>query len=163
MPWTFCVFPCVRGVLKFTGQRNLAEVPSLLRTYAKSCLIDCIIVKGETSDPCGIPSHQIIAINYTPFLRVYRKAPVHPACTRAKSFFLFNAKLHQIRSLGIHLPERQWKAFGLMAPFLLWQFSFFFFFLFVHESKLPVMIADIKCSEVKTISRFIVLYLILCV
>lgn len=114
--WTACVlcslvcelFP---GVRKFTEQRNPAEVPSLLRTYAKSCLIDCIIVKGEASDPCCIPSHQIRAINYTPVPPCLSKGSLPlclhlPALVRRASFS-FNAKLHQIRSFGVRLPWRQ--------------------------------------------------------
>lgn len=96
---------------KFTGQRNPAEVPSLLRTYAKSCLIDCIIVKGEASDPCRIPSHQIRAINYTPVPPCLSKGSLPlclhlPALVQRASSSL-NAKLHQIRSFGVRLPGRQ--------------------------------------------------------
>ena len=64
-------------VFKVTGQWNQAGLPSLFCTYAKTCLMDCIRVKGETSDPNQIPSHQITAINYTPFLRVYQTARSH--------------------------------------------------------------------------------------
>lgn len=113
---------------KFTGQQNPAEAPSLLRTSAKSCLIDCIIVKGETSDPCGIPSHQIIAINYTPFLRVYQTATIHFACTRAKRF-----KMTPNTSFWESIfREDNGKRLAFWHTFYCGNSAFFF--LFVHES-----------------------------
>lgn len=77
-----CVCSCVISfpVFKVTGQWNQAGLPSLVCTYAKTCLIGCIRVKEETSDPNQIPSHQITAINYTPFLRVYQTARCLSPC-----------------------------------------------------------------------------------
>lgn len=141
---------------KFTGQRNPAEVPSLLRTYAKSCPIDCIIVKGEASDPCRIPSHQIRAINYTPVPPCLSKGSLPlcwhlPALVRSASSRLMQDYTKYIVLVSVFQGDNR-KHLVFWHIFYCGNSAFFLFFLFVHESKVSVMIADINSSEVKTIS-----------
>lgn len=65
--------------------------------------MDCIRVKEETSDPNQIPSHQITAINYTPFLCVYQTARSH-SLSLLHLFAVTQQQMHSVDMFGKIIP-----------------------------------------------------------